>query len=326
MKLLYLSGHSTLESDECSLFTELGIECFALGSYVNPQAPADPKRPAIPEMKRHPELEACLRGNDRENLPQELIDWADTIMIAALPNLWLVPNWERIKHKRVIWRTIGQSNKFLEQQMKPYHDAGLKIVRYSPMEKLFFGESFAGEDALIRFYKDPLEFRGWNGERNEVGQISQHMVEPHGRDLFTNWKWLEQATEGLPLSFAGSNSEKIGGLGELSYEQMKLHLRGMRAYCYTATIPASYTLGLAEAMMTWIPVVSIGPSHMWSGPGLFEGHKIALWSYDDPAQANAKLRELLREPDWRASSRTRQAAINLFGKYNIKEQWRGFLL
>jgi hypothetical protein len=56
---------------------------------------------------------------------------------------------------------------------------------------------------------------------------------------------------------------------------MRDYLRRIRAYLYTGTQPASYTLGLIEAMMTGVPVVSIGPDHMTWQRDLFEGHELA---------------------------------------------------
>jgi hypothetical protein len=313
------------------MFHDLGYDLFSIGSYVNPHNPHDPKRPALPQIPRKPELESCLRGNDREDLPQELIDWCDTVIYAGLPDQWMIPNWHRLKWagKRIIWRTIGQSNLKLEGLMSEFHRQGLQIVRYSPAERRFFEQNgvFAGQDALIRFGKYPEDWGGWTGESGMVGQVSQHTDEPHGRDLFTNWRWFESATQGLPTTFAGSHSELIGGLGELDYDAMRAYLRGMGAYCYTGTVPASYTLGLIEAMMTGVPTVSISKDHMWSGPELFEADEIALLSYKDPRQANQMLREILEDTGFAntLSGMTRERAIALFSAERIKDQWREFL-
>jgi len=330
LKLLYVSAHSVLEYYELKMLASIGIDLFALGAYTNPHAPADTKRPALPQIPRKPELERCLRGNDREDLPQELIDWADVILYAGLPDKWMIPNWERIKHKRVIWRTIGQSNPELELVIKPYRDiGGLQIVRYSPAEQRFFKPlgAWAGQDVLIRFGLDPEEFCGWTGSNIMVGQVSQHSPEPHGRDLFTNWQWFERATAGLPRSFAGPHSEKVGGLGELSYDAMRQYLRELRCYCYTGTVPASYTLGFIEAMMTGTPIVSISKDRMWAGPMLFEADEIALLSYYYPADANAMISHFLEDYELAcvASVQQRERAIELFGVDRIAEQWRSFL-
>jgi hypothetical protein len=137
---------------------------------------------------------------------------------------------------------------------------GLEIVRYSPKERNL--GNYAGETTLIRFGKYPEDWGGWTGHWPVVGNVSQHAPEPHGRDDALNWRFWEEATQGLPRTFAGPHSEKIGGLGALPYDEMRDYLRRIRAYLYTGTQPASYTLGLIEAMMTGVPVVSIGPDHM----------------------------------------------------------------
>ncbi len=107
-------------------------------------------------------------------------------------------------------------------------------------------------------------------------------------------------------------------------------LRRSRCYLYTGTQPASYTLGLIEAMMTGIPVVSIGPANMQIfpySPLLFEGHEIAGLGSDDPTEAGQMVRDLLAFPEHakRISEQQRARAIDLFGIDTIREQWREFL-
>ena len=145
--------------------------------------------------------------------------------------------------------------------------------------------------------------------------------------MFTNWRWFEQATAGLPRSFAGPHSEKIGGLGELSYDAMRQYLRRLRCYCYTGTVPASYTLGFIEAMMTGTPMVSISKNHMWAGPMLFEADELVPFSYDRPSDANAMIRTILEDYELArvTSVQQRERAIELFGVDRIAEQWRSFL-
>lgn len=330
MKLLYLSAHSILEYDTFSLFTEIGLDVFSLGAYFDPRHPQDDKRPGIEGTADHQALRDAVNGieNPKASLPDALVDWCDVVYADAYPQEWIIGNWAKIKNKRVIWRTIGQSNVKMEADMKVMREqGGVQIVRYSPNEKKFFEAqgSFAGQDAVIRFHKDPAEFKDWTGVRAEVGQVSQHDAKPHGRDLFTNWAYFEAATQGLPCSFAGPNSEKIGGLGNLGYEEMKAYLRSLRAYCYTGTVPASYTLGLIEAMMTGVPVVSLTKGYNWAGPELFEGDEIAMWAYTNPLDARKKLQYLLEEPRQDESILTRMQAVELFGKWTVMEQWRRFL-
>jgi hypothetical protein len=96
--------------------------------------------------------------------------------------------------------------------------------------------------------------------------------------------WLA-ATEGLPAKPAGPGSEQLrGGIGALSYDGMREYLRHLRVYLYTGTTPASYTLGLIEAMLSGVPVVSLS-GKAWAGPDeLFEGDAIVK-GWDTPAEA-----------------------------------------
>jgi glycosyltransferase involved in cell wall biosynthesis len=87
---------------------------------------------------------------------------------------------------------------------------------------------------------------------------------------------------------------------------MRAYLRKIRAYVYTGTQPASYTLGLIEAMMTGVPVVSIGPESMWV-PDLFEGHEIVGRLAATPRYSAAQtLAYLLADRPMARTSRARE--------------------
>ena len=157
MNLLLLMAHSIEEYDQVRLLSGLGYDVFSLGGYIDPAHPHDPKRPALPDAPRHPELQAVVDalGTDdnitaaKDRLPDDLIDWADVIVCHHYEHRWLWPQWDRIRHKRVVWRTVGQSVEHNERLAEPYRADGLQIVRYSPKERNIPG--YAGEDALIRF-------------------------------------------------------------------------------------------------------------------------------------------------------------------------------
>jgi glycosyltransferase involved in cell wall biosynthesis len=160
--------------------------------------------------------------------------------------------------------------------------------------------------------------------------ITQHLKQ---RDPYTNYRFWRAVTEHLPGSqrvALGPGSEQIRGEGELTFEQMRNALRRSRCYLYCGTQPASYTLGLLEALMTGTPVVSIGPQWMDVfpyGPDLFEGHELCeVWS-DDPLEASKCLTELLL--DWSLaaawSHRQRERVIAEFGRDVVAQAWRDFL-
>lgn len=335
MNIAYLGAHSILEYDELRLLTLLGHDVFSIGSYLDPANPTDDKRPAISGMTYHPELaEACPDTMAaKEELPEVVLEWADTIIVAAYPGPWITVPWDRIKRHRVIWRTIGQSGPDTEEMMRPYFDHGLEIVRYSPAERRAFEPMgvFAGETAMIRFGKDPTDWYGWTGSDPVVGNITQNMI---ARGEFTNFRFYRAATEGLPAKPAGPGSEGLpGGVGSLDYEAMREYLRRVRCYLYTGTQPASYTLGLMEALLTGTPVISIAPDRMWL-PALFEGHEIAPWRADDPAATHAWLETTLARPvdaAWDAgtplaeSRQIRDRAIELFSYDVIAPQWADLL-
>jgi glycosyltransferase involved in cell wall biosynthesis len=201
----------------------------------------------------------------------------------------------------------------------------MEIVRYSPKERNI--PNYAGEDALIRFYKDPAEWFGWTGKLPTIINITQNLAQ---RDPFTNWGFWELATKGMRRMPLGPGSEVLGGPGTLTYDEMKGWLRGARAYLYTGTQPASYTLGLIEAMMTGIPVVSIGPEMMTVypfGSELFEGQELVCETPTDLETTRARLK-LLLDSSITASDRStaiRKRAIELFGKDRIGHEWASYL-
>jgi len=161
MKILYLSCHSILEYDEVRLLRELGYDVFAAGAYLN--STGDSMRPELPPISLDPvalaqfhEIAQQHPGEDnKDNLSREFVENFDCILVMHMPK-WIERNWDVMKHKRVIWRTIGQSVAHTEAQLASYRREGMEIVRYSPREVTIPG--FIGQDALIRFYKDPDEY------------------------------------------------------------------------------------------------------------------------------------------------------------------------
>lgn len=330
-------AHSIEEYDQLRLLHEAGYTVSSIGGYIDPRAPHDPKRPAL-DIDRVDVVwdavqatEATVERPDRlwnakDHLPQAVIDWADVIICHHVEWRWLVNNWRRIRDKRVIWRTVGQSSHENEARMRPLRADGLQVVRYSPRERNIPG--YIGEDAVIRFWKDPAEWNGWRGDEEVVTNVTQAMVRRAG---FCNVDFWLAATDGLAVAPAGPDSELLpGGVGELSLDDMKALLRMARAYLYTGTQPASYTLGLIEAAMTGIPVVSIGPLHMNGlpyGPSLFEGHEIAVQWSNDPTEARRMLRRYLDSQGLAAydGDIQRRRAIALFGKDAVMAAWQDFL-
>jgi len=341
MHIALLTSHSIAEYDDLRMLTDLGYDVFSIGAYTNPWLPTDDKRPALDSVSPVHSDFARLCDEQREkhggedqsfvidwakgDLHPDIIDWADAIICHHFPVPWILAQWAKFKGKRVIWRTCGQSNAELEGAMGEARKHGLEIVRYSPKERAL--GNYAGEDAIIRFGKYPEDFPAWTGEVSRVVNVTQHLYQRHPA---TNWEFWEVTTNHpdyapLPRLPIGPGSEVIGGIGEVTTDEMYRLLATSRAYLYTGTQPASYTLGLIEAMMVGTPVVSIGPSWMVQ-PDLFEW-ELAPFAYDDPAEANGRLTKLLGDLDYARviSGPHRRRAIETFGIETIGPQWKAYL-
>lgn len=349
MNILLLTSHSIAEYDDLRMLTDLGYDVFSIGAYSDPAHPGDDKRPALPDVAYHRDLVTAVnRQRERHAgesdrwvidwakavLPDEVIEWADVIICHHFLDRWIVPQWDRLRHKRVIWRTCGQSDPWLEGIMAPLHDDGLQIVRYSPRERSHFERigAFAGEDAVIRFGKYPDDYPDWTGSEAFVGNVTQHMV---GRGNATGLSYWLAATDGLPAKPAGPGSEELpGGIGSLSYRAMLDYLSRCRVYLYTGTQPASYTLGLMEAMLVGVPVVSIS-ARSWSpfAWDLFEGSLLtyehlenaARYAPDGPALARESLVSYLDHPNHTTSDLLRGRARRLFSVDVVGPQWQELL-
>jgi hypothetical protein len=343
MRILVLASHAVAEYDDVRMFADLGYDVFAPGGYEVPSRSGEGIRPALPDAPHHPELVDRInevraeRGEPgpaidwgKAALHADVIDWADVIIVHHFPERWIGAQWGRIRHKRVIWRTCGQSDPRLERVMAGFRREGLQVVRYSPAERTYFEarDAFAGQDAIIRFGKYPADFPQWTGNDPVVGNITQHMMQ---RGDACGYHYWMAATSGLPATPAGPGSEVLaGGLGELTYERMAAYLQRIRCYLYTGTRPASYTLGLIEAMLAGVPIVSIGAhawGDEWDGADLFEGHHIARPGFDDPQRARDLLIAFLSEPvlATEASTATLTRALELFDVAVVGPQWQAFL-
>lgn len=339
MKILYLSCHTVLEMDEISLFNEMGHEVFSPGAYVCPENPGDSTmRPGIMNLKYNPDIVnqyhrigAANPGKDgKDHLTKEFVDNFDAVIVMHIPR-WIQNNWDAIKHKTVIWRTIGQSVASTEQSLQVYRKHGLKIVRYSPQEMYIPG--FIGQDALIRFYKDPQEFKDWNGNNKRVINFTQSMKQ---RGLACGYQHFLDATAPFPRALFGpGNNEPNFGMGKVPFNRLKQEMRDNRVYFYTGTHPASYTLNFIEAAMTGIPMVCLGPqlgnAEVWRNHNLYEVHQLVEngkngFVSDSIPELRSYIRQLMNNDALakKISDAGRKEAIRHFGKDMIMASWMHF--
>lgn len=329
MKILHLSCHSVLEYYESKLFTELGHEVFSFGAYLNPESPYDNKRPGYKGMYND-HLISIATQYSKENLHQEMIDWADVIVVMHKPE-WIIGNWEKMKKKKVIWRTIGQSIRDNENSLAIMRNEGLKIVRYSPAESRIPG--YLGHDAIIRFHVDKNEYDGYCGIFPIVITFAQSMKK---RGVFCGYDIFEEVTRPFPRLIFGPDNEDTGMTGgAVSYEDLKNTLRHYRAYFYTGTYPASYTLNFIEAFMMGIPIVAIGPSlanlnifpnHFLYEVDQFIQNGVNGFISEDKNELRTYVQQLLEDEELakRIGKAGKETAIQLFDKDLIASQWKEF--
>jgi hypothetical protein len=336
LKLLYISIHEILERDELALFSELGIDVFSYqGAYMYPNGAPTLKRPGIKGLEFHEDLanEALLHAKTK--IPVEFFNQFDAVMIMHDPNV-IGENWDRMKHKKVIWRSIGQSTPHVENMVRRMKYEGMKVVRMSEKEKNIVG--YIGEDAVIPFYKDPEEWKDWNGNNRQAINFTQSLL---GRRAFCHYDAIMKIAQGFPFTVYGSGNTDLGGLdgGELPFSLMQGALRDNRVFIYGGTWPSPYTLAFQEALMTGIPVVAIGKHLAEELPEIAVNDRIDYYQIPDiiingkngfcSSDINSlrgQIDQLMNDHDLarRIGESGRRTAIELYGKEKIKLQWKEF--
>lgn len=331
MKIHYISDHAVLEYDEVQMLLDLGHEVFSNGAYLDPAGHFSLPRPGLRGAKSYPQYMELARSTPRTELPRELIDPFDVVIIMHSPTV-VVQNWDKLKEKTVIWRSIGQSVPRIEKLLEPLRAEGLKIVRYSPKEKNIPG--FIGEDAMIRFYKDENEFKGWTGELPRVISFAQSLK---GRRQFCHYDEIFSVIEAFDGKVYGPGNEDLGKYngGQVPYEQQKALMRASGSMPYGGTWPAPYTLSFIEALMTGLPVVAISKTlahyPQYENIDFYEVDEILAQISgivcDTEDQMIAETERLLhdREHAENISRKQRKLAVEMFGKEVISKQWEAFL-
>ena len=265
MKILYLSCHIVLEYDELRILNQLGHDVTVIGGYIDPRTPHVDTRPPlniIPNQDRVDKIHKLHSDNMNlgiapENcsntLTKEVVDDYDVIYIMHRID-WVEKNWEIIKNKIVIIRTIGQNLENDELKIQEYTKKGLKVLRYSPKEREL--KNYAGENGLIRFLKYETDFKPRNIINDTVISFGQS-VKMRGNSCGSSL--MEKLSKEISFKLYGPNNQECGfSGGRISYDEQLNELATNACYFYTGTFPAQYTLNFIEALMSGIPIVSIG--------------------------------------------------------------------
>lgn len=334
MKIQYISCHSVLEYDEVRLLAKLGYDVKSNGAYRDPRGAYTLPRPGIPEISFDQEFFDLTGAHPKTQLPPELIEPFDVIIImAGLNESILTNNWDRIKHKRVIWRSIGQNTPQTERLLKKYRAEGLEIVRYSPMERGY--DDYVGEDALIRFPKDPEVYGPeWVGGNPYPVNFTQSLK---ARGSMAHYDEIMSTLVGFGGKVYGPGNENLGPFngGDLPFDQMIDTIRRAGCFVYGGTWPAPYTLSVIEAMMIGVPIVAISQKmaqiqNVEQFP-FYEVEDIlaeaGIKTFDTVKEMRDMVKTYIDTPlvTEQLSKDERKLANELFGYDVIGPQWREYL-
>jgi hypothetical protein len=338
MKILYVSCHSILEYDELRIFDSLGIEVFSLGTYLNPNEDWHAK--TRPKLKlnnwKYENYESYVKYFDhtkipdcRLNISKEFADCFDIIYFHSWIDAVKI-NWENIKHKIIVLRSVGQISSQEENLLNPYIKHGnVKIVRYSPLEKV---NNYNAEDVVIRYSKRNEEWGNWRGDIKSPATVAQTFKT---RNIATCYPFFLETSKILPCSLYGINNDgveghvKIDDCLETLYDVYRKHA----VYYSFGTKPAPYTLNFIEAWMTGIPIIAVGPKNgnysygdqQYEVPFLIE-HGVSGFVSDDPAEFASIAKMLINDDKLSKtiSENGRANAIKFFDDSNNKPLWKEF--
>lgn len=340
MKILYLSCHVVLEYDELRILHQLGHDVTVIGGYIDPKNPHVDMRPALnikSNEERRYKLYRMFDENLKKGVPSEVCSTilskeivSDYDVIIVMHKLdWIEKNWDILKNKKIILRTIGQNIENNEIQLKNYAKKGLKILRYSPKEREL--KNYAGEDALIRFLKFKSDFKPRNIKYNQIISFGQNISSRKNWCGSSIIEYIASKTN-FKLFGPGNDNYMFFG-GKLSYDQQIEELSTNSCYFYTGTFPAQYTLGFVESFMSGIPIISIGKylSQTLVEPFPFEVpfilDTVGGFYEDNLEQIILTTEKLLsdRSLNDQISKKQSEIAVNMFSVEKNIHQWGDFL-
>jgi hypothetical protein len=160
---------------------------------------------------------------------------------------------------------------------------------------------------VIRPCADPDDYHGFHGTRPVALRVANQVMQRPERFA---WPAHVAITRGQPTELVGHNPELEGVVPAASWDELKARYREHRAYVHSAGagLDDGYNLGVVEAMMTGMPVVSLSGSESPVVDG------VSGYSSDDVNYLNARLGALLADRDlaMQLGRGARQRALELF--------------
>lgn len=344
-KLLYCSAdHISLEWETLSLFSEMGIEVFSTGLYLDPQNPNTEQTKKGPlNFKVDPllieefkQLNPNRKVHTRINLSRKFVDKFDLVFMdhcCPYP-FYVFDNWTIIKHKPTVWRTYSQQSSQVELITQQFRQQGLKIVRFSPKERTI--PNYAGDDAVIRSPMNPNEYSNWTGKDKTVITFNNFFEK---RSYVSNTPLYLKIRNEFPDIFhlyGAYNEDCKLSEGFLSDKEQKEKYRSAGIYFALGSKPASLTYNFMEALLTGTPVITWGSQlgnsidnsdwkNTYEVPDLFENGTHCMYS-DNPKELIEYITLLLKDRQFaeKISKQGREKAISIWDKNTVIKQWEDF--
>lgn len=341
MRILYISSwHTTQEYDDLILLTELGLDWFSAGYYIDPKNPMFYRgqlfRKPIDKEPNRDLIEEFRVSNPRIsyfqyfNYTKEFIDKFDAIIVNFSSPCPL--NLQRIIHiakdKPIIFRTYGHQPPSVELYLKAAKSTyDLHLIRNSPTEETI--PEYAGHSAIIRGYVDENVYKDWYGSKKSTLTFANDFnARIHHQNYDCYRLYLTELKNKIPNTLYGSGNGVLNSKSPVSWDTQIALYKEFMVYFSLNSPPANFPYSFIEALMTGMPIVAVGPK-LGNAPGMnsYEVPKIINHGengfYFDTAQEMIDgIRELLRNRKLRTtfSSNARATALSLFSKKEAKEK------
>lgn len=279
LKVLYISCHITLESDELEMISSLGLSVVSVGNFILPSEPFSEKKGITPTTPwcmydwREPNINRDLdltneflhmnpnfKGVDLSqnlNISRKYLEKFDAIVVSH--SLKYLTQVLQLRPKcPVIYCTVGQVSAGYENTLRPVRDL-ITIVRYCEGEEKV--TNCVGTDAYISgsVNDDFLNIK-WIGDWPQIMTVSRAMpIRPRE----TSYPTFLEIAQPFSAKIYGSGNELVPPQyngGKLSYSELIEAYSRSRVFIATGTCPGTITYTFIEALGLGMPVIGFGPN------------------------------------------------------------------
>lgn len=329
IKILYLSCHESLEYDDVSNLRALGFDVFVVGHNTYTTTDQTFRKLTSNNEQLQEYFDKYFRENFKPGLQiklnAEFVDNFD-IVITSHYSENITFNWEYIKNKICIYRSIASCNATHEAFYSNYKNKGLKIIRLSPAEAKIPG--YLGSNAIIRASIDPDYYKQWTGQNLNILTIQKMInISPSRMQ-----KEYEQVTDIFKEQriLCGKYNDIIPYAKNNVSENELVNLRSnCRVYLALCSKQAPLVMTFAEAMMAGMPVVTFGKKiigYDWFEQSDFIENGINGFYGNSISEIQNYIRILLSDYDWAKSIsiKARETANKHFNPEVAKDKWKTF--